>query len=65
MVLTTLTAAFSNAIVQVRFISGDIQVTVGTCDDARGSEAPLLNTYSCLDATPTSVRVLDGDAFQK
>lgn len=57
MVLTTLTAAFSNAI---GFISGDIQVTVGTCDDARDSEA-----YSCLDATPTSVRVLDGNAFQK
>lgn len=44
MALTTLTAAFSYAVVHAGFISGDIQVTVGLCDDARGPEVPLLNT---------------------
>ena len=41
-VLTTLTAAFVCAIVQRKIIAGDIQVTVGIWDDARGSETPLL-----------------------
>lgn len=44
MALTTLTAAFSYAVVQGGFITGYIQVTIGLCDDARGPEVPLLNT---------------------
>ena len=48
MVLTTLTAAFAFAIVQGRFMSGDIQMTVGIWDDARGPEIPQLANHALM-----------------